>query len=278
MLMLFSNMKEPDWISVSCNKVLLNSIICKSEKKIIGVNVISELDKTTALYFCKLTTILVSGKCYAFLWGQIGNSSGQFCSKIKFRGVTQNRITSFSHIFSAVSSVDTFPILIVQNDFKVQPVQVSKLFGKLEFTLISTQNSTSNAIHICAAEKVNINIGLNIFHCKKGGYILHTHTCDGVTDCPNDNSDEQFCICNNRSFNMKKINFCMQLLSRQNRTQCTSNYFMDITGICKKFEFIKTINTKESEILSKKKNLKKFVRNNGNLLDYSLFNDLFSDC
>ena len=275
-LILFSNMKEPDWISVSCNQALLNTIICKSENISINVNMVDENNTTAALHFCKLTTILVSTKCYAFLWGQIGNSSDKFCSKIKSIGVTMNKITFFSHIFNAVSSEDIFPILILQNDFRVQLVQVHKLFGNLEFTLISKHNVTSDGIYICAAEKVKIDIGLNIFHCKNGGYILHTYVCDGFRDCPNDNSDEQICICNNSSFSMK--NFCMQLFIKHNRTQCTTNHFMEVTGICKKYEFSKNINTKESEILSKKRNFKKFVCHNGVALDFSLHNDLFSDC
>ena len=32
-LMLLSNLREPDWISVSCDKKLLNAIICKIQDK-----------------------------------------------------------------------------------------------------------------------------------------------------------------------------------------------------------------------------------------------------
>ena len=36
-------------------------------------------------------------------------------------------------------------------------------------------------------------IGLNLFHCKKGGYITSNNICDEIIHSPYDNSDEYFC-------------------------------------------------------------------------------------
>ena len=270
-LMLFSNMKEPHWIPVFCNQAILNAIICKSGDK---VNIILK-NKARDLKFCKSTTILFNDECYSFSWGNIETTSDNFCSTHKSKGVPISKITSFSHIFNAVSSVNTFPTLIFQSNLNVQVVKVQKLFGKQIFINITTHNDTSNGNHVCAQEKVAIDIGLNIFHCKGGGYILHTYICDGIKDCPNDNSDEYFCTCNNENISAKKDNFCMKWLTRLNRTQCTPNYFMEETGICKKYELKKVIHRNE---LKQRKTLQKNVCDSGETFDFSLFSNLVSDC
>ena len=269
-LMLFSNIKEPQWIPVSCNQAILNAVVCKSEEKVYTI----QKTKTTDLKFCKSTMIIVSNKCYTFPWGKIETTSDDFCIAHNSKGVSISKITSFSHIFNAVSSANTFPTLIFQNNLNVQVIKVHKLFDKLRFVKITTHNVTSNGNHVCAQEKVTINIGLNTFYCEKGGYILHIYICDGIKDCPNDNSDEYFCTCNSENISTKKDNFCMKLLTKQNRTQCTSNYFMEVTGICKKYEFKKVIHTNE---LKQQRTLKKNVCNGGETCGF-LFSHLFLDC
>ena len=110
--------------------------------------------------------------------------------------------------FSAVSSVNTFPTLIFQNNISVRTVQVHTLFGKVRFVYHVQNNSTVSGIHICVSHKRRNYIGSNIFHCNKEGYILYRNTCDGTKDCPNDNSDEQSCICDKDFFlKQRKITF-----------------------------------------------------------------------
>ena len=267
-------MKEPDWISISCNKKIINIVICrKNEKKYNFAE--SEAAEFT---FCNYSTLLMNDKCYGFLWGTIEGPSDQFCSAFEAKGISADQLIYFKHIFNAVSSVNTFPVLIMQNNFNVQVVKIQKLFGKLRFINISPENFADNGTHICAFNKLKINIGINIFQCKKGGYILHTYVYDGIKDCPNDNSDEKFCICSEETISAKINNFCMKMQIRQNKSYCTSNYYMTVEGICEKYDFKTIPHRNKLTTFGENKSGKKFTCNNGDLLDNSLLNDLFSDC
>ena len=233
-LMLLSNLREPDWISVSCNKKLLNTVICKSKEKTKHNHVIDNL-VSSELYLCQLNMILVKEKCYAFLWGSYSNMSSQSCSDYKARGVSSTN--NLYHILNAVSSVNKFPKLFLQNEGSLIIIQVYKLFGKLRIHHISAQNYSLDGIFICTYSQRKINIGINMFHCKKGGYILHKYICDGIKNCPNDNSDELSCICVKDYFDSKHKNLCMQIKPELKIPQCTSNYYLDLKGKCKKYDF-----------------------------------------
>ena len=272
-LMLLSNLREPDWISVSCNKNLVNTIICKKEDRIESSNNIGII-KTAEFHFCKSNTVLIGDKCYSFLWGKTEYSSEKFC--VETKGVL---ITYFSHIFDAVSSVNTFPILIFPKKSIVYIVKVDKLFGKVRSIYHIEKNSTVSGIHICISHKRRIHIGTNIFHCNKGGYILYRNTCDGIKDCPNDSSDEQLCICDKDFFfKTKKNNICSKLKTRQNVHQCTPNYYMEVKGTCKKYDFKMVTSEHAFQDIKSKQMVKRFQCNNGNEIHVSLINDLVSDC
>ena len=210
--MLLSNLREPDWISVPCDKKLVKTVICKIQKETRDSHIIDDL-YSSEYHLCQSNTILGNGKCYAFLWGSYRNNSGQFCSDYKARGVSSTDITHIYHILNAVSSVNMFPMLFFQNKVSQIIVKVYKLFGKLRLHHVSVQNSTMDGFHICTFNQRKINIGINMFHCKKGGYILQKYTCNGIKDCPNDNSDELSCICEKEYFDSKHMPLCMQIKS-----------------------------------------------------------------
>ena len=277
-LMLLSNLREPDWISVSCSKNLVNTIICKQKQKIESSNIVG-INEKSEFHFCKLNTIVINDKCYSFLWDKIGNSPRQFCLDRKANGVFFDIHTDFSHIFNAVSSVNTFPTVIFQNNINVQIAQVHKLFGKVRFIYHVENNSTVSGIHICVAHKRRNYIGSNIFHCNKGGYILYSNTCDGTKDCPNDNSDEQSCICDNDFFfKTKENNICMKLKTSKIVNHCIPNYYMGAKGTCKKYDLKMMREQHVFQALQPKKCVKNFLCNNGAELHASLINDLVSDC
>ena len=232
-LMLLSNLREPDWIPITCQEELLHFSICKAKKKTILTYKISS---SIAKYICKSTNILVNEKCYILKWKHFWNTKVNFCSKFHGRGISRNEFSSLYHIFDAVSVIDAFPNIVLQYDHKVHIIEITKFFNKPNFNYIINQNSTRGGYAICNIERSKIKIGINIFHCKKGGYILQNLVCDENRDCPNDSSDEDFCICNKGNENSSKAILCKVLKINQSVTHCTPNYYVGLKGSCDKYD------------------------------------------
>ena len=112
-LMLLSNMREPEWIPISCYENLVNTVICKRIKQYkTRSNYLNSENKSVTFYRCKTTTLLIDDKCYGFLWRAKGLISDHFCLEFKARGVSPDKLDYFYHIFNAVSATNKFPILI----------------------------------------------------------------------------------------------------------------------------------------------------------------------
>ena len=212
-----------------------------------------------------------------FLWRAKGLISDHFCLEFKARGVSPDKLDYFYGIFNGVSPTNKFPILSFENNLKLHITKVHKVFDSLRFTHILVKGNTVSGNYVCSFNKIKIVVGINIFSCKKGGYILSKYVCDGISDCPNDSSDESMCVCDKKHYGKSKNNICMIMQRRHNIAYCTQNYFMDITGTCKKYAFSIITIEKKSQ-MRESNNMKKFVCNNGKILAISLVNNLISDC
>ena len=52
----------------------------------------------------------------------------------------------------------------------------------------------AQGFHICSVKDIIFTGSLN-YTCSRGGMILFIYLCDGIFDCPNDQSDEDSCSC-----------------------------------------------------------------------------------
>ena len=114
-------MREPDWISVSCDKNLVNTVICKRTRKLRDKNLVSIITKDKSMCVNQLHSKLMT-YVLLFLWIKHGDNFGHFCSKFKAIGVSTNKLSYLYHIFNAVSSLHGFPILIFQGTMQLQTV------------------------------------------------------------------------------------------------------------------------------------------------------------
>ena len=203
--MLLRNLREPVWNSVPCDAKLLHFTICSAVEKTKS-NYINGEDNLSELLKSKSINLLINNKCYGFLWNSWTTAS-QLCYNFKARVVSPSEFTSISHIFDAVSSINLFPLFIFPSFLNLTAIKIYKLFNQVQFKQIKKQTSTISGYIPCNFNKVKIQIGINVFHCKKGGYISPEYMCDEHKDCPNDNTDEYFCMCNKDMYNMK-ILFC----------------------------------------------------------------------
>ena len=230
-LMLLRNFREPVWTPVDCDVKMLHFTICTFKEKTKSYYGTGKVN-LSKLFMCKSINLLINNKCYGFLWNHYWNTTSQYCYDFKARVVSPSEFTSITGIFDAVSSVNFFPRFIFPSNLIFHIIKIYKLFNRIQLKHIKKPISIVSGFIPCKFNKVKIRIGINMFYCKKGGYILTQYVCDEHKDCPNDNSDEDFCMCNKDSYNMKKNILCKKLKSSQNITKCTSNYYMDKKGIC----------------------------------------------
>ena len=249
-LMLLSNLREPGWVPVNCKENLLHFSICKASKKTDPVFHVSK-----RMYLCKSTNLLWNEKCYILRWNNTWNTKNRVCGKFHERRISRNEFDTLHHIFDVILSVDAFSRIILQEEHKLLIIKMFKLFENLHFEYNHKQNFTDSGYTVCKTPKSQIKIGINIFHCKMGGYILQKYVCDEKTDGPNDRSDEDLCICNEINKDTLKNIFCNVLKIHQSITYCMANYYVGTKGVCKKYD-LNDKNILENLLCSSDKQLK----------------------
>ena len=240
--MLLSNLKEPTWIPVSCDHRLIHFAVCLEKNQTSGLMKIKK-------HYCQIKLLEINQNCYGFLWVTYKNSSLDWCKNLQAVDVSINEFKSFDQIFQAVSSISTFPTFITGTSI----ISVYKFFKKVILDKVFVQQPKTDGFHICKFNKISIIIGTNLFPCQLGGYILQKYVCDGRKDCPNDNTDEQGCICND-ILNVIIQNFTCKFLTslKRNNATCGPNYYLTITGHCEKYLEFSTDYTHYKDLSMKK--------------------------
>ena len=229
-LMLLSNLAEPNWILIPCSKKLLNFIMCVRKTSLMNKYDVNENDLKET-FKCRLFHVVVNKKCYIILYETSPVNRKGLCKNMDSKPLRENEMEDFNHIFDNVLIEGTYINIFVENDTNFMfVVKIQKFFGLLS-TRKNTIEKNSDGYHICNFEKIKLTIGLNMYHCKKGGYILTYYICDGIDDCPNDNSDEEYCICVNRTLR-RQHDLCQVIYLGQNIKICGNNYIMTIQGNC----------------------------------------------
>ena len=237
-LMLLSNLAEPDWISISCKEKLLNFIVCT--KKTITTNSFDINKKFIYEKFRCTAFLFVAQKlCYAFFLHIKKEHQGEYCKESGGSPDFSGHIFFLIHIFDAISPNIIFPSITnpTFNKLTVQDIKITRYIGSLviEKKLRLYDNGKMKGLYLCKFSKAEIKVGTNIMECKEGGYILYKYLCDGTVDCPNDNSDEEHCAC--EESNTTTNNYygqCQQVSRASRKSLCGTNYYMTIQGICQK--------------------------------------------
>ena len=223
--MFLHNLAEPDWFSVDCDKPLLSQVICVKES--VHENAMDINNRSVENnYFCISNAILVGGMCYEFHW-----TSG--ISKIKYSkdNFTVN-IMIFKHIFETIALENQFLSAFLQkNILKMNAVKFLRYLDTVTFkqNIVSFPDQAGYIIY--PSNESVIQLGIHIFNCSQGGHILFKYICNGIKDCPNDRSDEDFCTCG-ESMDLK---MCKTGNNSKYLNTCSSVYYMVKNGYCLKY-------------------------------------------
>lgn len=281
-LLLLVNLAEPEWISVDCSTKLLYDILCVVRKKNRADNGLMNLKGVRQKTVCPWQYLLNRGKCYIFFWYNVSfgmdYTSEKLCQSHSGYQMYLKDHNNFDFLLETVSS--SFPPILLMHDVK------SSLVYKLTYRTHLKKNifkqsvisvSEAEGFFTCQASKSKLQMGTNLFHCHSGAYISSVHLCDGIIDCPNDKSDEQFCICSNKFLKSSKGFLCKQTMGKSNESSCSPLYFVTHVKSCYKYLDISLIeNTNNMSRNSTDRVL--YECYNGIKLDYFLVNDLYADC
>ena len=288
-LMLLSNLAEPDWIPVSCNKKLLYYIICVKKVNHSTFFIQKERGRT----FCKASALFVQGKCLEFI--SINNKLQELGTNIinntyknsyeKLLKVSRNildvkQFKKLTFIFFTISESKYIPVFFLSK--KLQQIAV-KIFNNIYqpyFDFNYTTKSTGVASYIYNVSTRTLHY--SFFECERGGFILSDFVCDFTVHCTKDSSDETNCLCSKFTYK------CPQWILSKRRTMCSPLFYKSKNGICKRYNTnsiqpIYNKHAKYDKFLSKTdtKDVSTgplFVCENNIKIDISLVNDLVPDC
>ena len=232
-MMSIINLADPSWISIHCDQQLLTQIVCIKDVISRNSTFTPQKDVVNKNYFCGSDAILVYDMCYEFCW--VSNiSSPEYVKKI-----SDVDINIFKYILEAIALESKYLSAFVKRNISMLNTVT---FVKHLDTVTFEKTNHMKGYLIYNSEKHFIHHGSHAFICSKGSHILFKYVCDGKSDCPDDTSDEDFCMCSASS----QSKTCKTLISRKNLTVCSSVYYMTKNGHCLKYahseKIYKTLN------------------------------------
>ena len=255
-MMLLSNLAEPEWVQVNCNKKLLLHVVCMKQTSTMADHIyqIKVLDTN----LCASGFVLKENKCYLLVWykAQMMNhrTLQQMCKSFHSKSLRLKSLLKFQFLFDAISPTFS-PFLSYLSQSLLKVLSYKKYLNTYKYKTKSVGIAVAQGFYVCERSKETIFFGIIIYSCSKGGYISSQYLCDGTIDCPNDNSDEILSICLDKSYS---------------KGGCSSLYFADLDGVCLKYASL-TLNQMTAS-------QQDFLCKSGIKIDWAMVNDLVADC
>ena len=221
-VMTLKNLAEPYWTSLPCNTKTSLHLICAKDN--ISDNHFSKRNVNNR-YFCGSNKFSVDGYCFEFLWTSGISHVG--CPREDFR----MDIMILKHIFETIALEHRSLSMFMQKNKTVIALKFIKYLDKVSFAKSIVYLPDEGYI-IWQSTKTVILIGIHTFKCSAGGNILHKYICDGIVDCLNDRSDEEYCVCNE----ITETKMCKAVKKIKHFMMCSSTHYMTKLGQCLKYE------------------------------------------
>ena len=269
-MMLLTNLFSPDSLSIGCNDKILSQILCRINSDINSFHEEFEAQRNRS---CLSFQISKDSSCLLFLWS---DQNVDITRKCNAQGMDNFRIQNIESLFFVLlaTNIALSPILSLHSKNKkiLNRFLYHTISRNYEYINKSLNTDTYEGYQICETEQLNMSIGIAFFVCKSGLVISNLLLCNGVIDCPDeDSSDEQFCEC---SFSEGNPNFkhCKEIIQGNSRIACSELYYMSL-GTCHQYTNWKYDQT----VYVSKNDIQTFICKEGPI-DKTLSDDLYGDC
>ncbi len=190
-LMDVTNLAQSYWTSVSCRNKLLGDVVCQGH---FG----SEQESTTVLpqsNICSPQQVLNHTSCFSVVW------TNETLCKFNYSGIAPRMMTTSSSDFEQkylflleASSFHLTPLLVQESHFLVA-LNYDKVLQKYRSHDLENISSQILGFKIVQTNSFVPHPGNMTFHCADNIFVSVHFVCNGQSDCPNDDADEQFCNC-----------------------------------------------------------------------------------
>ena len=189
-LILLSNLEEPEWIQIECDKNLLASVFCVQNKRQESVKQAFGYHEQKLVTQCPNLSVVKNNKCFMFEWHE-RNSTGLYAKALSLRN-----ISSLRFIFYALTV--NFPAILSpfdKNNFLLNKFSYTKILNNYEFYSETVHPDEAEGFFVFLSSTKPIIVARNVFICSFGSHISQLYICDGIADCPFDDSDEDMTFC-----------------------------------------------------------------------------------
>ncbi len=248
-MLLLLNLAELEWSSIPCNESLLSHVLCVHNTQNVSLSADTTNTIKTGRSNCLLMQFEIRNSCHLFLWKPEGATADPVVGQCRHqhsdsKGLHFTSIAPYKFLFEAVSTI--FPPFLSQSADNPQRGTVFSYVRHLntfQYRSDHTSFQRAEGFLVCINDKHQYVLDSILFACETGGFVSDIHVCDGVTDCPNDNSDEKVCTCS--GFERKTHKYCTTLITRE--AQCSQLHFSTYFASCEPFVSIWDIMLKIKE-------------------------------
>ena len=151
---------------------------------------------------CSQNDIMVHKICNAFIWFNEKKRTQNICKDLKELPSNLKTVAALKQTFNAMSLDEYYPLFLIENGtnaihFKLDHFKLERFLNGCYHIQKSSLISHIKGLYVCHFDRLEILVGINIYNCRRGGYISTIHICDGIFDCPNDKSDD---YCNKKMY------------------------------------------------------------------------------
>ncbi len=253
--MLFHNLIDPEWITVSCNLSIAKDILCSISA--VNNNLSTLPDNTAEKYVCEKGFVLNNNTCYKF-----HSNTENICPPLRRVPRRPNDFANFQFLFMAVNT----PLMPVLTADKTHLLTYSKYKNIVKYDKSKNLND-KEALIVCEEETHALSVHGHIISCNNS-FVSLFGLCDGFSDCAGTSQDEVGCECEN---SIRWSKQCKHVRTRLGM-QCSEWYYTRHDGTCELY-------TDENISLQKTtRGQKSALCSHGVLKDRTIVNDLVPDC